>query len=87
MLDLRDVLELVIDGFHDSAFAEQEHVVVMQQATLHVGAGEGDELHLAGLQQLRHELLTDVAFVAKELAEEASGKGGHRLSVVAIARR
>ena len=31
MLDLGDVLELVIDGFDDGAFAEQENVVLVQQ--------------------------------------------------------
>ncbi len=36
MFDLRDVLELVIDGFDDGAFAEQQDVVVCDQAAIHV---------------------------------------------------
>lgn len=46
MFNLRDVLELVIDGFPDCPFAEQKDVVVVQQAALHVGTSEGDELHV-----------------------------------------
>lgn len=38
MLNLRDVLELIVDGLHDGALAEQNNIVVQEQATLHIAA-------------------------------------------------
>ena len=87
MFNLGDVLELVVDGLHDSALAQQQNVMTVQQAPLHVAAGKGDQMHVALLKQLGHEPLTDVAFVAHELAEEPLGKGRDGFAIIHIAGR
>ena len=85
MLNLRDVLELIVDGLHDGPLAEQNNIVVQEQATLHIATGESHHLYLALMQQLFDQFLTDIAFVAKEFAEEPLSQARHRLTIIKIA--
>lgn len=85
VLDLRDVLELVDDSFHDGAFAEQQLIDQRHQPVLHVGLEAGNQLKAKGFQQLLKERLGDVASVSEELAEQPLDQTGHRLAVIDVA--
>ena len=52
MLDLVDVFELIMDGFDDGTFAQQELVGPVEQSVVHLFAQFGDELQFLGDQQL-----------------------------------
>lgn len=52
MLDLRDVLQLVDDGFDNSALAEDQTVIEGHQSLFHVALEFGNELNACGLEQL-----------------------------------
>ena len=67
MLQLRDVLQLVVDGLYHGPFAEQHLVGHAHQAVLHVVPHSGDELDAVD-EQLMEEFLGYVALVAHELA-------------------
>jgi hypothetical protein len=81
VLDLGDVLELVIDGFDDSALAQQELVEQRQQAVLHVASDRCDQMKSLH-DQLPCKLLGDVTFVAEKLAGQASDQAWDRPSVI-----
>ena len=81
MLDLRDVLELVIDTLDNGPFAQQRLVRQREQAVVHVGLEFGDELQAAS-EKLLEEGMRAVAFVAKQLAEEVFGELVHRFTVI-----
>ena len=72
MLNLRDVLELVVNGFDDGTSAEQQLVTEGHQAVFHVGFELSDELYTV-LKELLKGGLGEIAFVAKQLAEQALG--------------
>ena len=50
MLNLRDVLQLVNDGFDNGAFAEQETVAQRHQSLFHIAFEFGDELNACGVE-------------------------------------
>ena len=50
MLNLRNVLQLVDDGFDDGAFAEQETIAQRQQSLFHVALKFGDQLNACGVE-------------------------------------
>ena len=52
MLDLRDIFELVDDGFNDGTLSGQEFVGQLHQLVLHVPFGFRETLNPAGLKQL-----------------------------------
>ena len=85
MLDLRDVLELVVDRLYDGSLSQQHLVSQGHQAVFHVLFELGDHLN-AMLEQLSEQRLRDVAFVTKELAEDALDQFRHRLSVINVTR-
>ena len=69
MLDLRNVLQLVIDGLDDRTFSEQQFVNPGHQTVLHVLANACDQLNIF-LKQFCEQVLRDVASICKELAKE-----------------
>ena len=69
MLDLRNVLQLVVDGLDDRAFSEQQFINPGHQAVLHILAQSSDQLNVF-LKQLGKQILRNVASVCKELATE-----------------
>ena len=69
MFDLRNVLQLVVDGFDDCAFSEQQFVDPGHQAVLHILANASHQLNIF-LKQLGEQVLRDIASVCKELAKE-----------------
>ena len=56
VLNLRDVLQLVVDGLNNKAFAQQAFIQQGHQLVLHVAPHTGDELNIL-LQQLPKKLL------------------------------
>jgi len=84
MLDLRNVLELVIDGFNDGSFAKKQFVRQRDQAVLHVLAQRGDQLK-ALCEQLFKQSFGDVAPVTEQLTEQVLAQQGNRFPVVDIA--
>ena len=67
MLQLRNVLQLVIDGFYHGPLAEQHLVGHAHQAVLHVVPHLGDELDAID-EQLMEEFLGYVALVADQFS-------------------
>ena len=87
--NLRDVLELVVDGLDNRAFAGEQFVPERHEAM--VGGflfllGQGDELNALG-KELLEERLGEVTLIGKEFAPEAFDQRRHRLTVIDIARR
>ncbi len=70
MLNLRNVLQLVDDGFNDGAFAEHQTVIEGDQSLFHVALEFGDELNACGFEQLFCQLLRDIALVGKHLTKQ-----------------
>ena len=50
MLNLRDVLQLVDDGFDNRALAEHQTVVERHQSLFHIAFEFGDELNACGVE-------------------------------------
>jgi len=75
MLDLRDVLQLVDDGFDNGALAKQQTVIERHQALFHIALKLGDELNACGFEQLFGQFLGDIAFVRKVQGVTTSLKG------------
>jgi hypothetical protein len=76
VLNLGDVFELVMDGFDNSALAEQELIPQRQELRFHVLANGGNQLQ-ALLEEGIKQLLGEIALVAEELAREPLGQLGH----------
>src|SRR3990170_964574 len=87
MLNLRDILELIDDCFHDRALSQQQAICQRQQFVLHVGAQLGDQLDVESLYQEFKERLGKIAFVAKQLTEQLLDQFGNRLAVIDISWR
>ena len=68
MFDLRDVFELVIDGFDNRALAQQELIDQRQELVFHIATYTGDQFD-ALFEQVFGEWTRKVALFAKELAE------------------
>ena len=71
-LELGDVLELVDDGFSQSAFAEQNFIPERAQAGLHLFFECGEELDSVR-PELSEKSLGDGAAIAKEFSPQAPG--------------
>ena len=67
MLQLRDVLQFVVDGLDDSPLANEDLVGDAHQAVLHVVPHPGYQLYPV-CEQLMEQLLGYIAFVAYQLA-------------------
>jgi hypothetical protein len=87
MLDLADVVELIDDRLNEGARAQEPFISDGEQAIVHVLAPLGDEAPALGDEQLRGELLGDVAAVANERADETSNQTGHWTAIIHVARR
>ncbi len=85
VLNLRNVLELVIDGFDDGALAQKELIFQVHEAVLHIFAEFGDQLQMLVIEQFLKNRFGDVAPVAKQLAKQMLGELGQRHSVIHIA--
>ena len=81
MSNLRDVLQLVIDGFDDGSLAKQNLVYQGHQAILHVLANRRNQLNTL-FKELVKQWLRDVAFIAKQFTPQLLGHMGHRLAVI-----
>ncbi len=87
MLNLRDVFELIGDGFDDGAFAQEELVGPIEQAVVHLLTQFGDELEPLGDQQVLREGQRERAFITNELAHEPFGELGNRVPIINVAWR
>ncbi len=87
MLNLRDVFELIGDGFDDGPFAQEELVGPIEQAVVHLLAQFGDELESLGDQQVLREGQREIAFITNELAHEPFGELGNRVPIINVAWR
>jgi len=86
MLDLRDVLQLVDDGFDNSALAEDQTVIEGHQSLFHVALEFGNELNACGLEQLFCQSLRDIAFAREHFAEQLLQQVWDRRAVIGVAR-
>lgn len=84
MFNLRDILELVDDGFNDGTFTQQQFVAQQHQLVLHVGFELGDQFNPL-LPELVAQRFGEVAFVSDEFTEQAFDQLGHGLTVIDIA--
>src|SRR5436305_15041552 len=84
MLNLGNVLELVIDGLNNGAFAQQELVVQADEHIPHIFAQPSNQLQASGVEKLLKERLRNVALVAEEFAEQMRSELGNGLGVMHI---
>ena len=85
MLNLRDVLELVIDGFNNGAFSQKELILQKHQAILHILLDRSDEMQVLS-KKLFNQGLGNVTFVGKELTEKCRCQIGYGFTVIQVAR-
>ena len=64
MLDLRNIFQLVIDGFDDIPFSEQDLVNQREQFIFHIFSDGSDELYPL-LEKAFEERLRNIASIAK----------------------
>ena len=86
MLDLRLILQLVVDGLDDEAFTKQELVAHQHQAVFHIGVDAGDDLETV-FQQRFKERLREIALIAKQLSKQGFRQFGDGFTVIDIPRR
>src|SRR5215204_7596997 len=84
VFELTNVLELIIDGFDQGSFAEQNFIPEGEHAEVHLFFEFGEELHSL-VPKLREEGLGDVATIANEFAEQPAGKFRDGLAVIDVA--
>ena len=70
MLNLRNVFELIINGFNDAAFSQQNLIEQGDDFGFHVFLELGDQFNVVHGQKFS-ELLGDVNFVAEQFANAA----------------
>ena len=75
MGNLRNVFELVIDGFDDRTFASQQLIHQGHQLVGHILADGGDELQPL-FEELFKEALGQVAAIPAQLAPQLFGQTG-----------
>jgi hypothetical protein len=81
VLNLGDILELINDRFDDGALPQQQVFRQRHQAVLHIRTQLGNHANTEGFQQELKEWLGDVAFVAKQFAEQVFDQFRDRLSL------
>ena len=86
VLNLRNVLELVEDGFDNGAFAQQEFIRPQEEARFHPPLDRGQQVHAERGQELLGQGRRDIPFVGKELPKEGLCEFGDGLAVIGIAR-
>ena len=87
VLNLRNILELVNNRFHNGALAQQEFVGEWHQLITHVALEFGDQLNAKGRQQVLKQRLGDVALIGEHFAEQLPDQLRHRFAVIDIAWR
>jgi hypothetical protein len=84
MLNLRDVLELVIDSFNDGSLSEHELVGNRHQPVLHVLSNGCNNLQSLN-KEFIEQSLRYVTFVCEELTKQPICHDRYRFSVIFIA--
>lgn len=67
MFDLGDILELIVDGFDQRAFSQQNFVSHRHQFVFHILLDFSNELEVLFKKQLKQSL-GDIAFIAKQFS-------------------
>ena len=86
MLNLRDILQLVDDGFDNRALAEHQTVIEGHQSLFHVALELDEQLNAPCFQELFCQLLRDISFVGKHFAKQLLQQFRHGRAVIGIAR-
>jgi hypothetical protein len=86
MLNLRNIFELVNDGFDHGAFAQQVFVFQQHQVVAHVASELGDQSNALGFE-LSRQIRTEIAPVSKHLSKSAIEQLRNGVPVIHIARR
>jgi hypothetical protein len=84
VLNLRYVLELIMNGLNDCSLSHHQLVKQRHQPVLHVPLDSGNQLDSLTKQEIK-QILRDISLVAKELAEHAFDHIRHRFSIISIA--
>jgi hypothetical protein len=84
MLNLRLILQLVVDGLNDETLPQQEFVAHQHQAVFHVGFDAGDELETLFPQGLK-ERLREITLIANQFAKQGCHPFGDGFAVIDIA--
>src|SRR5262245_15134461 len=83
MLNLRNILQLVIHGFNNCPFSQQQFFLQKQKAIFHIFTDVGDEFD-ALFQQSFKECLRQVTSVTKQLPKQASDQFGNWFTVINV---
>ena len=75
VFNLRNVLELVVNGFNNPAFAQPQLVEQGDEPVFHSGPHVGDKRQ-ALVEQCFKQRARDIAFVREEFAEQARRHAG-----------
>ena len=85
MFDLRDILQLVVNGLNYCALAQHQLIEDRHQLVFHVLANLGHELYII-IEQKVKQRLRDIAFVSKKFTEQVFNHLWYRSSVIDITR-
>ena len=85
MLNLRNVFELVINGFNDAAFSQQNLIKQGDDFGFHVFLELGDELNAKRLPELFKQGLGNVATIGDQLAKQLFAQCRYRFTIIDIA--
>jgi len=84
MLNLRDILQLVMNSLNDGSFSHHQLVKQRHKSVLHVPLDPGNQLDSLTKQEIK-QILRDVSLVTKELTEYVFDHIRHRFSIIHIA--
>ena len=87
MLNLRDILQLVNDAFDNRPATQQNAIRKLHQVVLHVLTYFGNQAQIEQIPQSAPQRFGEIAFVAKELAEQLLDQPQNRFAVIHIAGR
>jgi len=86
VFEVKNVLEWVVDGFNDTAFAQHQFVKGFDRLSFHVLFQGGNQLDTLGGELLRQGL-GKIATVSEELAQQGLDQFGDGFAVIDITRR
>jgi hypothetical protein len=85
VFNLGNVFQLIVDGFDQHPFAQEQFVVEPDQAWFHIPLDRGEQFY-ATLHQPRKPLFGQIAFITDQFAKEALSQLWNWAAIIHVAR-
>jgi len=82
--NLRNIFELVIDGFNQRAFTNQHSLKQGHQPVFHILTSGGNQFEVL-FEKVFKEFLGNIAFIAHQLTPQLTSQSWNGLSVINLA--